>query len=112
MAIYKSGRPCKFNPSSGVGHQPPQQPGEYRIRNGTGELVYVGETCNLRRRMQEHIHTGKLPVCAGGTSTLEFQVADGRSTSSTRREHERQKIAQHAPLLNRSGGGEGRPAEK
>jgi hypothetical protein len=44
--------------------------------------------------------------------TYEYKVADGRSTSNTRREHEKQKIKQHNPPLNKSKGGEGRVAKK
>ena len=44
--------------------------------------------------------------------TFEYKVADGRSTSKTRREHEKQKIEQHKPSLNKSKGGEGRKASK
>lgn len=44
--------------------------------------------------------------------TFEYKVADGRATSKTRREHEREKIKQHNPALNKSIGGEGRPAKK
>ncbi len=44
--------------------------------------------------------------------TFEFKEADKRSTSNTRREHEQKKIAQHKPSLNKSKGGEGRPAVK
>ena len=44
--------------------------------------------------------------------TFEYQVADGRSTSHTRREHEKKKIKEHDPVLNKSKGGEGRPAKK
>lgn len=44
--------------------------------------------------------------------TIEYKVADGRATSKTRREHERQKIKQHNPILNKSKGGEGRPTKK
>ncbi len=40
--------------------------------------------------------------------SFEYKVADGRSTSSTRREKEKKKIKQHRPLLNKSKGGEGR----
>lgn len=43
--------------------------------------------------------------------TFEYQVADGRTTSKTRRIHERDKIKQHNPVLNKSKGGEGRPAK-
>ncbi|MCI8860669.1 MAG: hypothetical protein HFI71_14405 [Lachnospiraceae bacterium] len=44
--------------------------------------------------------------------TFEYQVADGRSTSQTRRKHEKKKIKEHDPVLNKSKGGEGRPAKK
>lgn len=112
MAIYKPGRPTKYNPTTGNGSKPPAKPGEYRIRDGYGNITYVGETNNLARRTGQHIHSGKLPAGPGQSSTIEYKLADGRSTSNTRREHERQKIAQHSPLLNKSRGGEGRPAGK
>lgn len=109
MSIYKPGRPSKFNPTTGSGTKPPAKPGEYRIRNASNSIAYIGETNNLSRRMGEHIRSGKLST--GSTSgTFEFKVADGRSSSATRRVHERAKIARHNPPLNKSGGGEGRPA--
>lgn len=106
MSIYGPGRPCKYNPSTGSGQKPPAKPGEYRIRNSDGELKYIGESCDLNRRMNQHIQSGKLS--AG--DTIEFKVASPDSTSQTRRLHEQQKIAQHNPPLNKSKGGEGRPA--
>ncbi len=110
MSIYKSGRPTKYNPTTGIGRKPPAKPGEYRIRNAGGELTYIGETNNLARRAGEHIRSGKLSTGSSGAGSFEYKVADGRSTSNTRREHERQKIAEHQPVLNKSRGGEGRPA--
>ena len=106
MSIYKPGRPVKYDPFTNAGTRPPALPGEYRIRDASGNILYIGETNDLSRRMEEHIRSGKL---AAGC-TFEHQVADGRSTSRTRREHEQEKIKQHQPLLNRSKGGEGRPA--
>ncbi len=44
--------------------------------------------------------------------TFEYKVADGRSTSKTRRSHEQKKIEQHKPTQNKSKGGEGRIAKK
>ena len=38
---------------------PPSAPGEYRIRDEKGKIVYVGETSDLNRRMHEHIRSGK-----------------------------------------------------
>lgn len=108
MGIYKPGRPNKYNPSTGGCNKPPSSPGEYRIRDNSGQMCYIGETCDPNRRASENRRTGKL---AEG-STFEYKVADGRSTSAMRREHERSKIAQYNPLLNRSSGGEGRMAAR
>ena len=112
MSVYHSGRPCKYDPGADRGTRPPGKAGEYRIRDGSGSIVYIGETNDLARRMGEHIRSGKLQTGADGGCTFEYKIADGRSTSRTRREHERQKIGQHHPQLNRSAGGEGRPAGK
>lgn len=60
MGIYKSGRPRKYNPTTGRGKMPPSKPGEYRIRDEKGNIVYIGEASDLKRRMQQHIRTGKL----------------------------------------------------
>ena len=110
MSIYKTGRPNKFNPSSGAGRKPPGKPGEYRIRDSKGTITYIGETNNLARRTGEHIRSGKLPVKKGCNNTIEYMIADGRSTSYTRRQHEQRSIKKHNPVLNKSKGGEGRPA--
>ena len=112
MAIYKPGRPSKYDPFTGKGSLPPSAPGEYRIRDAAGNIAYVGETNDLRRRMGEHLHHGKLaqPETRGGT--LEWKTADGRSSSRTRRQHEQAKIARHDPPLNRSVVGEGRIAAR
>lgn len=110
MSAYKPGRPNKYNPTTGAGQKPPAKPGEYRIRDTAGSISYIGETNNLARRTGEHIRSGKLSTGETGAGTIEYKVADGRSTSNTRRKHERQKIAQHQPPLNKSKGGEGRPA--
>lgn len=112
MSVYKPGRPNKYNPTTGVGQKPPAKPGEYRIRDVDGLITYIGETNNLARRTGEHIRSGKLSIGQAGADSIEYKIADGRSTSNTRREHERQKIAQHQPSLNKSKGGEGRPAGK
>lgn len=115
MGIYKQGRPKKFDPYSGGGSLPSAKGGEYRIRTKDehgGTVVYIGETNNIRRRIKEHMRCGKLKDAEPGSCVVEYKEADGRSTSRTRREHERQKIEQHSPALNRSKGGEGRPAKK
>jgi predicted GIY-YIG superfamily endonuclease len=92
-----------------MGKQPPALPGEYRICRDN-EILYIGETNNLRRRINEHRQSGKLP--ADDDSYVRFMVADKRSSSRTRRMHEQQKIEQHKPSLNKSAGGEGRIAKR
>lgn len=62
MGTYKPGRPKKYNPSTGKGQAPPSKPGEYRIRDEAGNILYVGETNNLKRRMKEHIKSGKIKM--------------------------------------------------
>lgn len=110
MAIYKPGRPSKYNPSTQAGKKPPASPGEYRIRDKQGTITYIGETNNLKRRMNQHLYNGRMSDGENEGGTFEWKKADGRSTSGTRREHERQKIDQHSPELNKSKGGEGRIA--
>lgn len=101
MGTYKPGRPSRQNP--------PNAAGEYRWKNQeTGNVDYVGETSNLSRRKDQHERSDK-PV-SSDTHHYEWKQSDGRSTSNTRREHERSKIDQHSPPLNQRGGGGGRKA--
>lgn len=108
MSTYKPGRPFKYYPATQKGTKPPQKAGLYRIRSLQGQMLYIGETCNLARRIREHIRSGKISIDPARPSVVEFQIADSRSTSRTRRLHERKKIACHKPSLNKSRGGEGR----
>lgn len=112
FVMYKPGRPRKYYPSTGKGSTPPSVPGEYRIRDKNGKIKYIGETNNLNRRMREHKRCGKMSGGQIEDGSFEFKTADRRSSSITRREHERQKIAQHNPVLNLSRGGEGRRAQR
>lgn len=104
MSIYKKGRPSRsgYDDISGM----PDAPGEYRIRDKEGTVAYVGETNDLKRRVREHKKTGKFME----NESVDYMIADGRSTSRTRREHEQQSIEKHSPYRNKSVGGEGRVA--
>lgn len=57
--LYKPGRPKKYDPNSGKGNPPPNKAGEYRIRDEHNNIIYIGETNNLKRRMQEHKRNGR-----------------------------------------------------
>ena len=107
MGIYSSGRPKKVFVSDGLS-QLPHVAGEYRHRDAKGNITYIGETNDIRRRSQQHLRSGKLQ----SDYSIEYKIADGRSTSRTRREHEQEKIKQHNPVLNKSVGGEGRIARR
>lgn len=81
----------------------------YRFRNrDTGDIDYIGETSNLKRRIGEHLRSDR--SVSPDTHHEEWQVADGRSSSRTRRAHEMDKIDQHKPRLNKRRGGGGRRA--
>ena len=101
MGIYKSGAPST--------QKPPNAPGEYRwINKETNEIDYVGETNNLARRKSEHNRSDRFST---DTHDFAWKEADGRSTSKTRRDHEREKIDKHNPSENQRRGGGGRPAD-
>ena len=103
MGIFRRGRPSR--------QAPPNKPGLYRfINRRTGEIDYIGETANLARRIVEHFRSSK-PV-SSKTHHAEWQLADGRSTSRTRRAHEHAKIKQHKPRQNKRAGGGGRRARR
>ncbi|MCL2358122.1 MAG: hypothetical protein FWC70_13380 [Defluviitaleaceae bacterium] len=78
-----------------------------KLFTGNDVVIYTGEINNLQRRAGEHERGGLL----GQGHSYEYKEADGRSTSRTRREYEQKRIAENDPPLNRSEGGEGRPAE-
>lgn len=97
--LYKPGRPSK--------KEAPAKPGEYRWRKReTGEIDYVGETNNLKRREYQHERSSK-PVSLD-THDFEWKVADARFSVDKRREHERKTIEKHKPILNLRAGGAGR----
>jgi excinuclease UvrABC nuclease subunit len=103
MKTYRPGRPLKCDP--------PCAPGEYRFRNRkTGKIDYIGETNNLKRRKSEHKRSEK--CISSRTHDFEYKLADGRSTSNSRREHEKNKIEQYSPRHNERSGGAGRPIKR
>lgn len=110
MQLYKSGRPKEIHPLDAGLSAIPSKKGEYRIMGTDSKKpAYVGVTNNLQRRAGEHINSGKIndehPIFA-------FKVADGRASQSSMNDHERRKIKQHDPELNRRGGGAGRPYKR
>jgi hypothetical protein len=105
---YKSGRPFRFDPQSGQGSTPPDKPGAYTIRDANKQRYYHGETSNLAQRVKDHTLSGKVQ----DGYTVDYKVADGRSTSGSRRKVETKKINTHNPPGNQRKGGGGRKAGK
>jgi|GEM_PF-2245955 len=84
----------------------PQEPGTYRHRNKeTGEIEYVGDTSNLRKRQQEHVRSGKLDT---SKQDVEYSVAKSGATREERRQTEKDHISRHNPIGNKTKGGNGR----
>ena len=100
MSILGRGRPSR--------QDPPVKLGIYQfVRKDSGDVTYTGEINDLRGRKHEHTRSG---LFEPDVEYFEWQVADGRSTSRTRREIETSRIDQQDPDKNRHPGGSGRPA--
>lgn len=107
MATYKPGRYTNVKPGKKV----PAKPGAERyVSKKTGKVVYQGETSNLRSRMSKQ-KSDKMPYTKKSYYQAQYKVADGRSTSKTRREHEKKKVREKDPPFNRRAGGGGRKAK-
>ena len=63
----------------------------------------------LMRGLISKQKSDKMPYTRGNYQA-QYKVADGRSTSNTRRKHEKAKIQQHRPKFNKKAGGGGRKA--
>ena len=104
ILMYKQGRHIIYNPHTNYGKKPPRELGDYRIRNKKKKIMYVGkgilrDRCNAHKRKADKLKKG---------DTFEWKIADGRSSSKTINEHEKNKIKKHKPPRNKSRGGEGR----
>ena len=81
MSLYKPGRPTEVKPLDPSNtRKVPSAKGEYRIINSnTREVVYVGVSKDLNRRMHDHIRSGKL---SGDNSIFAYKPADPTSADS------------------------------
>lgn len=84
----------------------PAEPGIYRhVNKKSGEVDYVGQTDNIRKRQQEHAREGKL-------NPVEQRIAWAQARSNATRESllktEKDHISRHNPSGNTYKGGNGR----
>ena len=106
MATYKPGPYTNVKPGKKV----PAKPGAERyVSKKTGKVVYQGETSNLRSRISRQ-KSDKMPYTRGNYQA-QYKPADGRSTSNTRRKHEKKKVQEKKPKFNLRPGGGGRKAK-
>ena len=89
--------------------------GEYRIvSKETGKPTYIGESGDLESRLNQHTRRGKPRTTDKShlydptKHRIAYQVARPGASTEARREHEKRKIAEHAPSWNKDGGGSGR----
>lgn len=114
MSAYGRGRP-KHWAKHGT-KLPPGTAGEYRIVNReTGKPVYIGESGDLQRRLNQHTRTSQKPSTTDKSQLYDpvkhevrYQLAKPHTSPEDRRQHERASIAKHRPLWNRDRGGSGR----
>lgn len=107
-SALKPGRPIRYRPSSPGTTKPPECAGIYYIYDGNGNLIYTGQSVNLRRRVYEHKRNGRIPDggyvdCIKAKEGISYYELDAT---------ERAKIDKHNPPSNQRAGGGGRKSSK
>lgn len=111
---YGPGRPKRW--LRGRTKLPTGTAGEYRIvSRRTGRPKYIGESGDLQRRLNEHTRRptfatsrDKSHLYDPSKHEIVYQVAISGASTTARRTHEKNKIAEHAPSWNLDCGGSGR----
>lgn len=84
----------------------PHAPGVYRIRDkATGEVVYIGQTGDIRTRLQQHERSGRFDP---GTQKAAYGVARKGASPQELCDTEKFHIGRHKPSGNKTMGGNGR----
>lgn len=105
-SAIKSGRMHKTNNIKGCESKIPQKPGMYRhVNKETGEVEYVGQTDNLRRRQQQHARDGKLDTAK---QDVMYSVARNEATKDDLCDTEKAHIKRKKPSGNTTIGGNGK----
>lgn len=101
-----SGRMKSTDKIKGSNSPIPDKPGVYRHKNKeTGEVDYVGQTNNLRKRQQEHAREGKLDT---NTQYVQYSEAKPDANKDDLCNTEVRHITRHKPTGNTTKGGNGR----
>lgn len=84
----------------------PKKPGIYRhVDKKSGEIYYVGQTNDLRKRQQEHVRNGKLNT---DKQYVQYKEAKPDATKDDLLKTEKEHIKRHNPSGNAYEGGNGR----
>lgn len=84
----------------------PSEPGIYRhINKDSGEIDYIGQTDNLRKRQQEHARSGKLNT---EKQKVAYSISKTNATKDDLLKTEKDQIRRHNPSRNTTKGGNGR----
>ena len=96
----------KTNKIKGSDANIPAEAGMYRhVDRSTGEVVYVGQTNNLRVRQQQHMRDGKLDLAI---HDVHYSVAREGATKDDLCDTEKAHIKRKKPSGNKTIGGNGR----
>ena len=106
QSAINSGRMRKTNKIKGSDANIPAEAGMYRhVDRSTGEVVYVGQTNNLRVRQQQHMRDGKLDLAI---HDVHYSVAREGATKDDLCDTEKAHIKRKKPSGNKTIGGNGR----
>jgi hypothetical protein len=101
-----SGRMRQTDAIKGKDSTIPTEAGIYRHSNKqTGEVEYVGQTNNLRKRQQEHARNGKYNP---ETQNVQYSTARKDASKDNLLQTEKDHISRHKPKGNTTAGGNGR----
>lgn len=98
----KAGRPEEFDPYK---EHIPHKSGIYSIKNKNNTIKYVGQSKDIKRRVDEHIRSGK--VKKGDKIAAQFAHGNAKKPALDRAESK--KIKKNKPPLNKVQGTPGRP---
>lgn len=74
----------------------------YGITNASLEMIYIGQTDNLRRRLSEHYNDNKLPLWQYAPKKFYYQIVEGGE--AVRRKYEAKLLEEPgAPPCNKLG---------
>ncbi len=87
----------------------PQETGVYYFHNEEGEVVYVGKSIHIRRRVLEHFkkNTNKADKMMRYVRDISFQITGSELVALLLESHE---IRKYQPIINKAQRGKGKPS--